>query len=117
MSEDTENLDNMKKWFKKMYYDKAYADTIQDTTDGYAAFLKKSPDWGTEYTGKQEIGNHKMTTIEDLEKQLELAKQLKLMEAGGEEEEKDIEKGQKGNDAGNVPQSPAVPTTGPNAKA
>ena len=39
------------------------------------------------------------------------------MKAGGEEE-KDIEKGENKNDAGNVQQSPAVPTTGPgNTKA
>ena len=71
---ETKQTRNMKKWFKKMYYDKDYATIIQDETNGYATVLRQSPDWGTEYTGRQEIGNHKKTTIEALEKELELVK-------------------------------------------
>ena len=113
----------MKKWFKKMYYDKDYQDV---TTDYFKDVLNKFDDNDgicyrgdtSVWTGKQEIGNRKKTTIEDLEKQLKLVnKKLELMKAA-DEEEKDIETGQKKNDAGNVPQSPAVPTTGPgNTKA
>ena len=61
-----------------MYYDKKY----QAATDDYAKILRKGKSWGTDYTGKQEIGNYKKTTIEDLEKQLELAnKKVEALEA------------------------------------
>jgi hypothetical protein len=74
---ETKETRNMKKWFKKMYYDKKY----QAATDDYAKILRKGKSWGTDYTGKQEIGNYKKTTIEDLEKQLKLAKKkLELAE-------------------------------------
>ncbi len=46
------------------------------------------------WTGKQEIGNHKKTTIEDLEKQLELAnKKLELAQKikAAEDKQADIE--------------------------
>ncbi len=57
------------------------------------------------WTGKQEIGNRKKTTIEDLEKQLELAnKKLELAKKikAAEEKQADIEnqKVQNGNTNG-----------------
>ena len=73
----------MKKWFKKMYYDEDYQkvsieyfkDVLNKKDDDDVCYRGDTSVW----TGKQEIGNHKKTTIEDLEKQLELAnKKLEL---------------------------------------
>ena len=83
-------MKNMKKWFKKMYYDEKY----QTATDEYADILRKGKSWGTDYTGNQKIGNHKMTTIEALEKELELVKThlevAKQMKAAKEAEDAEL---------------------------
>ena len=80
----------MKKWFKKMYYDEKY----QTATDEYADILRKGKSWGTDYTGNQKTGNHKMTTIEALEKELELVKThlevAKQMKAAKEAEDAEL---------------------------
>ncbi len=88
----------MKKWFKKMYYDEDYQkvsieyfkDVLNKKDDDDVCYRGDTSVW----TGKQEIGNHKKTTIEDLEKQLELAnKKLELAQKikAAEDKQADIE--------------------------
>ena len=52
----------MKKWFKNMYYDKAY----QGVTSVYSDVINESPDWGNSYTGGQNKGGIKKKTKEQL---------------------------------------------------
>ena len=61
-NDEKDELAKMKKWFKNMYYDKAY----QGVTSVYSDVINESPDWGNSYTGGQNKGGIKKKTKEQL---------------------------------------------------
>ena len=75
IGESAEDLKNMKKWFKKMYYDKDYQEITIDYFDEVLNVPKgRRGGDSSKWTGEQRIGNHKKTAKKKQEQEADLEK-------------------------------------------
>ena len=85
-SEEDENLDNMKEWFKKMYYEKDYQGVSQDY---FIDVISTSPDYDI-YTGGKKVGS-----VNTADEQLKVVRGIatKKMKITDQDKQLDIEEG------------------------